>query len=79
MAVRKIDLMHRFFGKDEAHTCGECNNLCSYRYRGKTYRKCEIYGVTNSEASDWAKRWTACGSGLATPASAAPFCWRTPI
>lgn len=61
MAVRKIELMHRMFGKDEAHKCGECNNLCTFRYRDKTYRKCEIYGVTHSQASDWAKRWTACG------------------
>lgn len=61
MAVRKIELMHRQFGKCEAHICGQCDNMISERYHGKTYRKCKVYGITNSEASDWVKRWTACG------------------
>lgn len=26
MAIRKIDLMHRCFGKCPGHTCRECNN-----------------------------------------------------
>lgn len=60
MAIRKIDLMHREFGECEEHTCGECSNLVEHRY-DKCYRKCVIYGCTNSEASDWAKRWIACG------------------
>lgn len=61
MALRKIDLMHRQFGKCEGHTCGECNNLVEGRYQGKILRKCKVYGMTHSEASDWAKRWLACG------------------
>ena len=61
MALRKIDLMHRQFGKCEGHTCGECSNLVAYEYHGRTYRKCKPYGDTSSEASDWAKRWQGCG------------------
>lgn len=61
MALRKIDLMHRQFGKCEGHTCGECNNLREGRYHDKILRKCKVYGMTHSEASDWAKRWLACG------------------
>lgn len=61
MAVRKLELMHRQFGRCETHVCGECIHLVSERYHDKTYRKCKVYGLTNSEASDWAKRWTACG------------------
>ena len=61
MALRKIDLMHRQFGKCEGHTCKECSNLDEYPYHGRTYRKCKVYGATNSEASDWAQRWQACG------------------
>lgn len=61
MAVRKIDLMHRQFGKREGHTCGMCGHLLHGRYHDKVYRKCEVYGMTHSEASDWAKKWTACG------------------
>lgn len=61
MAVRKIELMYRQFGKRVGHTCGMCAHLLSGRYHDKVYRKCEVYGLTHSEASDWAKRWTACG------------------
>lgn len=60
MAIRKISLMHSQFGKCDGHTCGECSNLVEHRYN-KCYRKCVIYGCTKSEASDWAKRWIACG------------------
>ena len=61
MALRKIDLMHRIFGICDGHTCGECSNLVAYSYNRKTYRKCKPYGDTDSEATDWAKRWLACG------------------
>ena len=61
MALRKIDLMQKFFGICEGHTCGECSNLVEEPYHGKMYRKCKVYGLTHSAASDWAKRWLACG------------------
>ena len=60
MALRKIDLMHREFGKMYGNTCGECSNLTEHRY-DKRYYKCKVYGCTSSEASDWAKKWLACG------------------
>lgn len=61
MALRKIDLMHRCFGKCPGHACRECSNLVEGRYHDKILRKCKVYGLTHSEASDWAKRWEACG------------------
>ena len=61
MTLRKIDLMHNEFGRYEARICAECENMVTISYRGKKLRKCKVYGVTHSEASDWAKRWTACG------------------
>ena len=61
MALRKIDLMHKFFGICEGHTCGECSNLVEGTYRSKLLRKCKVYGLTHSAASDWAKRYQACG------------------
>ena len=61
MALRKIDLMHRQFGKCEGHTCGECSNLVEGKYHTRVLRKCKVYGLSHSEASDWAKRWLACG------------------
>ena len=58
--IRKIDLMHRMFGVCEGHKCGDCSNMVEHRYN-KVYRKCTVYGVSSSESTDWAKRWTACG------------------
>lgn len=61
MALRKIDLMHKFFGICEGHTCGECSNLVHVRANDRPLTKCKVYGQTNSAASDWAKRYQACG------------------
>lgn len=61
MAIRKIDLMHREFGKCEGHTCRECSNLVKGRYHDRPLTKCKVYGMTHSEASDWAGRYLACG------------------
>ena len=60
MVTRKIDLMHKMFGKAE-QLCKDCGHFLREKYRGKTYRKCEVYGVTNSEASDWNASYQACG------------------
>lgn len=62
MADRKITAMHREYGKDIAHRCADCPNLFVYiANKTKTCYKCMAYGVSSSEASDWAKSWTACG------------------
>lgn len=61
MALRKIDLMHRKFGKCEGHTCRECSNLIHVRVSNRSLTKCKVYGETYSEASDWTQRWQACG------------------
>lgn len=58
--LRKIGSMHAMFGVEVGHTCGECCNFVSRQYRSKILRKCRVYGMTHSEASDWAKSWTAC-------------------
>lgn len=59
--IRKITRMHDLFGVDPCHKCGECSNFVSGRYRSKILRKCSVYGLTHSQASDLAKSWTACG------------------
>lgn len=61
MALRKIDLMHRIFDKVEGHTCKECSNLVEGEYHDMMLRKCKVYGLTHSAASDWAKSYVACG------------------
>lgn len=60
MAVRKIDLMHQLFGKTEG-LCRDCCHYQRYHYRDKPYRKCEVYGMTASEASDWKASYPGCG------------------
>lgn len=60
MADRKIAAMHREYGKDHAHKCADCQNLCAIN-AGKTRYKCAAYGISSSAATDWAMRWTACG------------------
>ncbi len=61
MTIRKIELMYKTFGKCEGHTCSECSNLETWRISDRVVRKCAVYGLTYSEASDWAKRHQACG------------------
>ncbi|MDR1703478.1 MAG: hypothetical protein LBS19_02165 [Clostridiales bacterium] len=57
---RKIDLMHKLYGIS-AQICGDCCNYVSELYHDKKLRKCERYGLTHSEASDWKKSAAACG------------------
>lgn len=61
MALRKQHLMYKRFGICEGHVCGECSNLVAVRANDRPLHKCRVYGNTSSEASDWAKRWLACG------------------
>ena len=61
MAGRKIAAMHREYGKDTAHKCVNCQNFCIYATKSRMLYKCMAYGVSASAATDWAKRWTACG------------------
>ena len=58
---RKIDLMHELYGTKEGEICAECEHYLRIRHRDSNYRKCSIYGVTASEASDWKASYPACG------------------
>ena len=57
----KIGRMHRAYGMDKSHVCKDCCNFVRGRYHNRTLKKCKAYGLTHSEASDWANSWTACG------------------
>lgn len=59
--IRKIDEMHRRFGVLEDKRCEDCSNLVKITYSGLNLRKCMVYGATHSEASDWRKKYVACG------------------
>lgn len=58
--IKKIELMHKLFGELPDRKCKDCQHLCSYTASRKYY-KCDIYGNTSSEASDWRLKYTACG------------------
>lgn len=61
MTLRKHALMYAEFGRAESGECKDCTYFKRYRYRGKTYNKCAVYGITNSEATDWLVHGKACG------------------
>jgi hypothetical protein len=56
--------MHKYYGKEyvtySLHKCKDCSNFNKYRYRGKDYKKCSVYGESNSEATDWNNSFEAC-------------------
>ena len=58
---RKIEAMHERFGVMPGKRCEDCSNLIQGDYRGIHLRKCTVYGATHSEASDWRKKYVACG------------------
>lgn len=58
---KKIDAMHELFGACSGRKCKECPNFIKFRYHDVMLRKCNAYGLTHSEASDWAGKWEACG------------------
>lgn len=60
MTIRKIDLMHQVFGVCPGKKCQYCDNLI-VQQANRRYYKCEVYGITNSEASDWRLSYDACG------------------
>lgn len=59
--VRKIEAMHARFGVLPDKLCEDCPNLIKGRYHDLSLRKCTVYGATHSEASDWRKKYVACG------------------
>ena len=58
---RKIDAMHLYFGILPNKRCEDCNNLIQGDYHGIHLRKCTVYGATHSAATDWRKKYIACG------------------
>lgn len=59
--TEKAERIYKLFGRLEGYKCKDCSNFCRITYRDKTYRKCLVYGNTNSDASDWTGKTTACG------------------
>lgn len=61
MVNRKIFAMHERFGTCGAFRCKDCNHLVGGKYHNRQLYKCELYGLTHSEATDWRLSYQACG------------------
>lgn len=56
----QIKTMWRMYGKNEAHRCGECAFL-ERRSQSGTWFKCLNTKITGGAATDFKKKWAACG------------------
>lgn len=61
MVDRKIHAMHKLYGTEWGKYCKDCSHLISGEWHDKHYHKCELYGLSHSEATDWRLSWIACG------------------
>ena len=61
MVNRKIFAMHERFGTCGAFRCKDCNHLKKVIPTQRVCYKCELYGDTASEATDWRLSYQACG------------------
>ena len=61
MQERKIHAMHKRFGTCGLLRCKGCCHLIGGKYHDRQYYKCELYGLSHSEATDWRLSYQACG------------------
>ena len=57
MRERRIEAMYALFGKGT----GICKDCKYFRGSVGSYKKCRVYGISSSEATDWRMKWPACG------------------
>lgn len=57
---KPLAYMHHEHGETPDRKCGDCANLVVREFT-KNYYKCKLYGTTGNPATDWVKRWPACG------------------
>jgi hypothetical protein len=67
-----IQQLHRRYGYDGAHRCGDCVRFWQKRWGTKSFFKCELYVNSACAASDWRKGWPACGMFLDREGDGAP-------
>jgi hypothetical protein len=61
--LKKNEAMRFHYGKRDDKKCGDCGYLLETSWeRGPTsYFKCEKFGISASAATDWRKKYLACG------------------
>ena len=57
--MRKIELMHSMFGRSGSK-CKDCSHFSEHQLSRK-YFKCDVYGESASEATDWRANYQSCG------------------
>lgn len=58
---RKYKTMQQLHGEFIGKKCGDCVHCLKVRYHRKTYYKCELWHISNSEATDIRLKNVACG------------------
>lgn len=71
--MRKIELMHKLFGRSkQGLLCRECSHFYRRKASDTTVRKCEVYGDSCSEATDWNASYMGCGLAPDIPYTGSP-------
>lgn len=65
-AAARLATMHARYGDGPAGTtCGACASLIGHHVNRRSFFKCARYGDSSSTATDWRKKWAACGAFVA--------------
>jgi hypothetical protein len=60
--AKSLAAMHLGHGRTNGQRCGDCTFLVVNPMESAgTYYKCSKYRITSSAATDWRKKWQACG------------------
>lgn len=58
---KRIQDMHTMYGKKADHICGSCKHFRILKGYAGIYFKCDLTNMTHGSATDWRKKWPACG------------------
>lgn len=61
IALHQYKQLVSIYGKMEGKKCKDCSNCEKHQAGSKTFYKCALAHISNSQATDWNSRWTACG------------------
>jgi hypothetical protein len=61
---RRVIMVAKFGPGPAGKLCGDCQHLVFARGGRRAYRKCKLYGISSSEATDWSSRWPSCARFL---------------
>jgi hypothetical protein len=60
--LKKNEAMRFHYGKRDDKKCGDCGYFLETSWETlNSYFKCEKFGISRGPATDWRKKWIACG------------------